>query len=51
MEKKVKQDIEEYEKSKSKINSTIKKNLQAKPKLIKLVKSTTKNVGTTQKSQ
>ena len=49
MEKKIIQDIEEYEKSKSKINSSIKKNLQAKPGLVKLAKSTVKKVDTTQK--
>ena len=49
MEKKITHDIEEYEKSKSKISSNIKKNLQAKPGLIKLAKSTVKKVDVTQK--
>ena len=49
MEKKLKESIDEYNKSKSKVSSKIKKNLESKPMLIKLVKVSKNKVETTAK--
>ena len=49
MEKKLQQSIDEYNKSKSRVSSKIKKNLESKPTLVKLVKNSKNKVETTAK--
>ena len=49
MEKKLQQSIDEYNKSKSTISSKIKKNLESKPTLVKMVKTSKNKVEVTAK--
>ena len=49
MEKKLQQSIDEYNKSKSTISSKIKKNLESKPTLVKMVKTSKNKVELTAK--